>query len=97
MSTFVLLFSSAHEQSLPIYVYIQSNTVLVQYECCTCLQVAVLATNDAATIHSAFEVGRHYGMAFQLTDDLLDLTGTEAQLGNKYLILYSSIDCTGYS
>jgi len=47
----------------------------------SCKSVAVLAgcTPDEAT--AAWEYGRHLGLAFQLIDDVLDYTGTTAELG----------------
>ena len=38
---------------------------------------------DAATAHKLWEFGRQIGIAFQIQDDLLDLTGSEATVGKS--------------
>ncbi|MBI3896220.1 MAG: polyprenyl synthetase family protein [Acidobacteria bacterium] len=50
------------------------------FEACTRLG-AVLARQDAQTENRLAEYGRNLGMAFQLVDDLLDFTASEAVLG----------------
>ena len=42
---------------------------------------ALLAGADAGQIAALTQYGEHLGLAFQITDDILDVTGTEAQLG----------------
>ena len=42
---------------------------------------AVFSGCDEATKDAMFEYGRHLGLAFQVVDDILDYTQTEAQLG----------------
>ena len=44
---------------------------------------AVLAGADPATRKAMFGFGKSVGMAFQLVDDILDFTGTEAELGKR--------------
>lgn len=41
----------------------------------------MLSGADAELQKVAFEFGRHLGMAFQLTDDMLDFDATSKQLG----------------
>lgn len=49
------------------------------------LQVALLGnvsnSNIAQTADLAYEFGKNFGMAFQLIDDLLDVTATDDDLG----------------
>ena len=42
---------------------------------------AVLAGTDADTIEKVGQIGQNVGMAFQIQDDILDVTGDEAVLG----------------
>ena len=42
---------------------------------------AVLAGADADTVEKIGQIGRNVGMAFQIQDDILDVTGDEAVLG----------------
>jgi geranylgeranyl diphosphate synthase type II len=46
-----------------------------------CLSGAVLAGADDAGQAAIAEYGTHIGAAFQIADDILDVTGTEAELG----------------
>ena len=46
---------------------------------------AVLAGADPATRKAMFGFGRSVGTAFQLVDDILDVTGTEKSLGKRPL------------
>ena len=43
----------------------------------------ILAGADEACIHLGREYGYHFGLAFQMTDDLLDVTGDAATLGKN--------------
>ena len=49
------------------------------------MQVALLGNYPAPDLNSsadlAYEFGKNFGMAFQLIDDLLDVTSTDADLG----------------
>ena len=47
----------------------------------SCKSVAVLAGCESEEAAAAWEYGRHVGLAFQLVDDILDFTGTTAELG----------------
>ena len=42
-----------------------------------------LAGADAEQIRAGYEYGYHLGLAFQMTDDLLDVTGDAALLGKN--------------
>jgi octaprenyl-diphosphate synthase len=46
---------------------------------------AVLAGADPATRKAMFGFGKSVGIAFQLVDDILDVTGTEKSLGKRPL------------
>jgi len=47
-----------------------------------CLEMgAILCSADASRTEALREYGRHFGLVFQITDDLLDLTGTTEELG----------------
>jgi len=46
-----------------------------------CRAGAMVADASPAEIHTLGQVGLHLGYAYQLTDDVLDLTGQEAMLG----------------
>jgi len=43
---------------------------------------AVLAGADPATRRAMFGFGKSVGIAFQLVDDILDITGTRSRSGN---------------
>ena len=47
----------------------------------SCKSVAVLAGCSPEQATAAWDYGRHLGLAFQLIDDVLDYTGTTAELG----------------
>lgn len=47
----------------------------------SCKSVAVLSACTSEEATAAWEYGRHLGLAFQLIDDVLDYTGTAAELG----------------
>ncbi|KAI6203141.1 hypothetical protein M3Y94_00522100 [Aphelenchoides besseyi] len=47
----------------------------------SCKSVAMLSTNSLEIQEKAFEFGRHLGLAFQLTDDVLDFVSTSSELG----------------
>jgi geranylgeranyl diphosphate synthase type II len=48
---------------------------------CACRMGAILALSDDAALTAATRYGEHLGLAFQIADDLLDVTGDEAKLG----------------
>ena len=45
--------------------------------------MAILSEADSALVESAYAIGLHLGMAFQLLDDVLDFVGEEANLGKS--------------
>ncbi|KAM7535147.1 hypothetical protein Aperf_G00000098838 [Anoplocephala perfoliata] len=47
----------------------------------SCKAVTILSDVDSSLVNSAYNFGRHLGMAFQLLDDVLDFVGQEAKLG----------------
>ncbi|VDO04962.1 unnamed protein product [Rodentolepis nana] len=47
----------------------------------SCKAVTILSGVGASLVESAYNFGRHLGMAFQLLDDVLDFTGQESKLG----------------
>lgn len=48
----------------------------------TCCEIGALsATDDAAAVSRMREYGENLGVAFQIRDDILDFTGTEAAIG----------------
>ncbi len=55
------------------------------------VKAAQLATRDQTITQAAYELGRHYGMAFQLIDDVLDLTAENAQLGSFFIFAIFSL------
>jgi geranylgeranyl diphosphate synthase type II len=44
---------------------------------------AMLADADAATLDALTRYGEHIGLAFQIADDILDVTGTEEAMGKR--------------
>ncbi|ROT42013.1 polyprenyl synthetase [Sodiomyces alkalinus F11] len=47
----------------------------------SCRAAAILGGADAASVDAAYLYGKNLGLAFQLVDDLLDYTRSEAELG----------------
>ncbi|MCX7020798.1 MAG: polyprenyl synthetase family protein [bacterium] len=50
---------------------------------CACRMGAILARADDPRLMAATRYGEHLGMAFQIADDLLNVTGDEAKLGKS--------------
>jgi geranyl diphosphate synthase len=50
-----------------------------------CRSVAVLGDHSQQEVEAAWAYGRHLGLAFQLVDDILDFTGSSAELGKPAL------------
>ena len=48
---------------------------------CACRMGAIVAGADPSRLGAITEYGRHLGLAFQIVDDLLDVTATPEQLG----------------
>jgi len=49
--------------------------------CAACRLGAIAASAEQATLERLTQFGRHLGLAFQIVDDLLDVTSTPEQLG----------------
>lgn len=47
----------------------------------SCRAAALLGNADSQTVEAAYAYGKNLGLAFQLVDDMLDFTVSEAQLG----------------
>lgn len=60
--------------------FIHLNKTAALIECCLA-SGALIARADNATVNAARNLGRHLGLAFQLIDDLLDVTRDTASLG----------------
>jgi geranylgeranyl pyrophosphate synthase len=50
---------------------------------CSCRMGAITANASAAVMNSIDAYGRAIGLAFQIVDDILDVTATEEQMGKK--------------
>jgi geranylgeranyl pyrophosphate synthase len=50
---------------------------------CSCRMGAMCAGASASTLESIDTYGRAIGLAFQIVDDILDVTATEEQMGKK--------------
>ncbi len=75
-----LLRSGQLDVSLPEYVAIISGKTAGLFSWC-CRAGASLAGDDAAAIEGAGRFGQAFGMAFQVTDDILDYTAAPEQSG----------------
>ncbi|CAL5218356.1 g18 [Coccomyxa viridis] len=51
----------------------------------SCKAIAILGGQNREVAQSAWEYGRHVGLAFQFVDDVLDFTGSTMQLGKPAL------------
>jgi len=51
----------------------------------SCKSAALLGDYPVATVEASYRYGKHVGMAFQLTDDVLDFSGSLSQLGKPAL------------
>lgn len=45
----------------------------------------ILEIDGADTAHECFKVGEHFGIAFQLVDDVLDFVGDEKVMGKEVM------------
>jgi len=50
---------------------------------CACRLGAIAARANEPSLHALTQYGQHLGLAFQIIDDVLDLTSTPEQLGKK--------------
>jgi len=60
------------------YIHTHKTGALIR---CSCRLGAILAGADAAGLTAAGRYGEHLGLAFQITDDLLNVEGTKEKLG----------------
>ena len=76
----VLGESQPPERELVEYIDLHKTARL--FEGC-CRMGAVVAGADQHQLEALGRFGRHFGTAFQIADDLLDLTSTEQQMGKR--------------
>ncbi len=62
------------------YIHLHKTAALIET---SCRMGAACAGASAALTDAIASFGRHLGLAFQIADDLLDLTATDAQLGKR--------------
>jgi geranylgeranyl diphosphate synthase type II len=62
------------------YIHAHKTSALIET---ACRLGALCASADARQLEQLADYGRHLGLAFQITDDLLDETGTEQNLGKR--------------
>jgi geranylgeranyl pyrophosphate synthase len=85
---FMQLKNTAQDESHPVYTdetlsyylqktYLKTASLISK----SCRSSAVLGRSAPEVIEAAYQYGRNLGLAFQLVDDLLDYTVTEAELG----------------
>lgn len=68
------------EDTLTYYLqktYLKSASLISK----SCRAAALLGSSDAVTVDAAYIYGKNLGLAFQLVDDMLDYTISEAELG----------------
>lgn len=68
------------EDSITYYLqktYLKSASLISK----SCRAAALLGSSDAGTVEAAYAYGKNLGLAFQLVDDMLDYTISEAELG----------------
>jgi geranylgeranyl diphosphate synthase type II len=68
------------DATLVEYIHLHKTARLIE---ATCRMGALCAGADAAAREAVSDYGRHLGLAFQITDDLLDVTGSTAALGKQ--------------
>jgi len=66
------------DQALTELIHLRKTARLFE---CACRLGAMLADNEGRAREALGDYGRHLGLAFQATDDLLDATATAEQLG----------------
>lgn len=85
---FMQLKNTAQDESKPVYTdetlsyylqktYLKTASLISK----SCRSAAVLGRSAPEVIEAAYAYGRNLGLAFQLVDDMLDYTVTEAELG----------------
>ncbi|KAL8935333.1 MAG: hypothetical protein Q9211_004755 [Gyalolechia sp. 1 TL-2023] len=68
------------EETLSYYLqktYLKSASLISK----SCRAAALLSQNTPEVVEAAYSYGKHLGLAFQLIDDMLDYTVSEAELG----------------
>jgi len=68
------------EDSISYYLqktYLKSASLISK----SCRAAALLGSSDGETVDAAYSYGKNLGLAFQLVDDMLDYTISEAELG----------------
>ncbi|KAJ5692156.1 Terpenoid synthase [Penicillium macrosclerotiorum] len=85
---FMQLKNTAQDEAKPVFTedtlnyylqktYLKTASLISK----SCRSAAVLGRSAPEVIESAYSYGRNLGLAFQLVDDMLDYTVTEAELG----------------
>ena len=67
-------------ETIPYYLqktYLKSASLISK----SCRAAALLGNSSQETVEAAYAYGKNLGLAFQLVDDMLDFTRTEAELG----------------
>jgi geranylgeranyl diphosphate synthase type II len=68
------------DESVLNYIHKHKTGALIR---CACRMGAILARGDDGQLMAATRYGEHLGMAFQIADDLLNVSGDEAKLGKS--------------
>jgi hexaprenyl-diphosphate synthase len=85
---FMQLKNTARDEKNPVWTedtisyylqktYLKSASLISK----SCRAAALLGSADVGTVEAAYSYGKNLGLAFQLVDDMLDYTVTEAELG----------------
>jgi hexaprenyl-diphosphate synthase len=85
---FMQLKNTARDEKNPVWTedtisyylqktYLKSASLISK----SCRAAALLGGSDAGTVDAAYSYGKNLGLAFQLVDDMLDYTISEAELG----------------
>ena len=85
---FMQLKNTARDEKNPVWTedtisyylqktYLKSASLISK----SCRAAALLGSSDAPTVDAAYLYGKNLGLAFQLVDDMLDYTISEAELG----------------
>jgi hexaprenyl-diphosphate synthase len=85
---FMQLKNTSHDEKNPVWTedtisyylqktYLKSASLISK----SCRAAALLGSSDVGTVEAAYLYGKNLGLAFQLVDDMLDYTTSEAELG----------------
>lgn len=78
----VIQLTSSPEEALSMDLYLKKSFYkTASLIANSCKSVAVLSDCSQEGAKAAWDYGRHIGLAFQLVDDILDFTGSAAELG----------------